>query len=136
MITGLKEKEQLDRLTGELIIRLPQKTRFEEMALNTLWSGQSREGITVTFTEVARGMFPGFSLKVEGDLEKLVNLHGIGADGTQITASPINFQSGGYWTMTLPFGHGIKNIELIIAEEQKTFRYPFNFKVKYPEKSK
>ncbi len=135
-ITGLKENQQLDRLTGELIIRLPQKTRSEEMALDTLWSGQSREGMTVTLTEVARGMFPGFSLKVEGDLEKLVNLHGIGADGTRITASPINFQSGGYWTMTLPFGHGIKDIELIIAEEQKTFRYPFDFKIKYPEKSK
>ncbi|WPD22997.1 MAG: hypothetical protein SD837_00240 [Candidatus Electrothrix scaldis] len=133
LITGLAEKQKLDRLKGELIFRLPQKTHVEQFALKELWAGQSKEGITVTLTEVGRGTFPGYSLKVEGALEKLVNLHGIGADGERVLASPINFQESGYWTMTLPFGRGIKNIELVIATEQKVLHYPFDFKAKYPK---
>ncbi len=34
--------------------------------------------------------------------------------------------------MTLPFGRGIENIELVIATEQETLKYPFDFKSKYP----
>ncbi|MCI5122960.1 MAG: hypothetical protein D3925_00415, partial [Candidatus Electrothrix sp. AR5] len=132
LITGLEDKQKLDRLKGELFFRLPQKTRTEKMALNELWDGQTKEGVIVTLTEVARGMFPGYRLKIEGTLEKLVNLHGIGADGKPVLASPINFQAGGYWTMTLPFGHGIESIELVIATEQKILKYPFNFKADYP----
>jgi len=132
LTTGLEDNQKLDRLKGELFFRLPQKTRTEKMALNALWDGQTREGITVTLTEVARGMFPGYGLKVEGALEKLVNLHGIGANGKPVLASPINFQDRGYWTMTLPFGRGIESIELVIATEQEILKYPFDFKTEYP----
>jgi hypothetical protein len=52
--TGGKEEEQLDRLTGEMVIRLPQKTRSEKMVLETLWDGQTKEGITVTLTKNKR----------------------------------------------------------------------------------
>lgn len=34
--------------------------------------------------------------------------------------------------MTLPFGRGIENVELVIATEQEILKYPFDFKAKYP----
>lgn len=130
---GLKENETLTHLKGELVFRLPLSTDTSLLELKDLWSGVTVDGVTVTLTDVSRGMFPGYGLQIEGDLSRLVNLHGLGSDGQRVMADPINYQDGGYWTMTLPFGKGIEQVELILASEQKVLRYPFDFKPVYPD---
>jgi len=94
-------------------------------------SGTTIGGITVTLTEANRGVFPGYGLKLEGAIDKLVNLHGLGTDGHRIPASPINFQDAGYWTLVLPFSDGMEQVELITATQQTVFRYPFDFVADY-----
>ncbi|MDT8383905.1 MAG: hypothetical protein RRB22_05780 [Gammaproteobacteria bacterium] len=130
--TGLKENERLDQLRGKLVFRLPTRTKSSMFALNTLWQGATVDGVTVSLTEVSRGMFPGYGLKIEGDISRLVNLHGIDADGRRVAAEPVNFQGSGYWTMTLPFGKGIESVELIMATKQEVMKYPFSLRPAYP----
>jgi len=132
--TGLADNQKLDRLEGEIIIRLPQHTRSTHLALDELWQGRSVDGVKVSVTEVSRGIFPGYGLKIEGEIEKLVNLHGLTPTGEPVIASPVNFQDSGYWTMTLPFGKGIEEVELVTAIEQEVMRYPFDFVARYPAK--
>lgn len=129
--TGLAEGQKLERLKGEVVFRFPTKTRSTMLDPKELWKGQTIDGVSVTLAEVSRGMFPGYGFKVEGTLEKLVNLHGISRDGERVAASPVNFQDAGYWTMTLPFD--IEQVELVTAAEQKVFRYPFDFRAEYPK---
>jgi hypothetical protein len=86
----------------------------------------------VRLTEVSRGTFPGYGLKIEGEISRLVNLHGLDAAGERVAAQPINFQDAGYWTMTLPFGKGIEQVELVLAQEQKIIEYPFDLSPVYP----
>jgi hypothetical protein len=65
-----------------------------------------------------------------------VNLHGISAAGERVATSHVFFREAGSWTMTLPFSKGIEKIEkveLITAIEQEVLRYPFDFKLKYPQ---
>lgn len=131
--TGLQENERLQELKGKLVFRLPTRTRSTQIALNELWQGKSINGVTVTLTEVGRGMFPGYALKIDGDLTRLVNLHGLDGEGKRVMANPINYQSDGYWTMTLPFGKGIETVELILAEKQKVMEYPFALRAEYPQ---
>ncbi|MDH3997833.1 MAG: hypothetical protein OET90_03240, partial [Desulfuromonadales bacterium] len=134
LATGLEDNEKLTRLKGEVIFRLPTKTQSSMLVLNELWDGATVDGVTVTLTEIKRGMFPGYQLKAEGAIEKLVNLHGRSGDGERVAAYPINYQSGDYWTMTLPFGQGIEEVELITAAKQEVLRYPFDFKTVYQNK--
>ena len=134
LASGLDDNQRLERLTGEIIFRLPKKTQSTKLTLNRLWGGQTVDGITVTLTEVKRGMFPGYGLKIEGAIEKLVNLHGLSIEGDRVMASPVNFQNAGYWTMTLPINRGIEKIELITASVQDVLHYPFDFTPSYPVK--
>jgi hypothetical protein len=129
--SGLGDNEKLTRLKGELIFRLPTETKSTKLPLKELWSGKEVDGITVSLTAIDRGMFPGYELKIEGDINKLVNVHGIGDDGKRVMSNPVNYQSGGYWTMTLPFNHGIESVELVTAKKQKMMKFPFDLKPKY-----
>lgn len=124
--SGWGSSAALERLKGEITIRLPTKTISTHFDLNDLWNGSESGGIKVTLTEISRGMFPGYALKIEGSIDKLVNVHGVTSEGRRIAGSPVNFQSDGYWTMTLPFNRGIQSVELISATEQKVFRFPFD----------
>ena len=133
--TGLGDGQQLSRLKGHFTILLPQQTHSSRIPLKGLWQGVSIDGITVTLTEVSRGMFPGYGIKLQGDLDKLVNLHGLSAAGERIIASPINFQEAGYWTLTLPFSEGMRELELITATRQQRYELPFNFSPDYPPAS-
>lgn len=128
--TGLKDNQKVKRLKGKLRFRLPTKTRATRFKLDELWSGKTVDGITVTLSSVDRGMFPGYSIKIEGAIDKLVNLHGLEAGGKRVAAHPVNFQQSGYWTMTLPF-KGIAEVELVTAIKQASFVYPFNVLPKY-----
>ncbi len=132
-LTGTEENPKLNRLKGEIIFRLPTKTESRFLALKDLWQGQTIDGVTVTISDLDRGVFPGYHLKIEGAIEKLVNLHGVSAEGERVAADPVNFQTAGYWTMTLPFNKGIEKVELITAMEQEVLRYPFDFKPNYPQ---
>jgi len=129
--SGLADNEKVDHLEGEFVFRLPTKTVSHKFPLNGLWPGVEVSGMTVTVTSIALGMFTGYNLKVEGDIEKLVNLHGIGADGKRVVADPINFQDGGYWTMILPLNKGIESVELVSATKQKVIRLPFDLRANY-----
>ncbi len=133
LIAGLEQNERLERFAGRIRFRLPTRTASTRLPLDELWQGRSVDGVTVTLTALERGMFPGYAMKVEGAVDRLVNLHGISPEGERIMAAPINFQEGGYWTMTLPFTPGMREAELVIATEQKVYDYPFDFKPKYPE---
>lgn len=130
--TGLKQDERLGLLKGKLIFRLPTRTASTTLALQDLWQGKAVSGVTLTLTEMGRGMFPGYGLKVEGDLTRLVNLYGVDAKGQRVQATPVNYQQGGYWTLTLPFGKGVESVELILAQEQKILEYPFALRLQYP----
>ncbi|MES9969246.1 MAG: hypothetical protein ABW092_04380 [Candidatus Thiodiazotropha sp.] len=132
LVTGLGENQKLERLKGEIIFRLPKQTRSTRLRLNELWEGKSVDGVRVVVMDVSRGMFPGYGLKIEGEIEKLVNLHGLSAQGEPVAASPVNYQNGGYWTMTLPFGEGIEEVELVTAMAQEVLRYPFDLSPTYP----
>lgn len=134
LATGLAANQKLNRLKGEFIFRLPQRTRSTKLFLSDLWKGKTVDGITVTIQNVSRGSFPGYELKIAGKIDMLVNLHGLSSKGERVIASPVNFQDGGYWTMTLPFGLGIKEVELVTATAQKVIRYPFDFNPAYPTK--
>lgn len=93
--------------------------------MNDLWNGQAVDGITVTPAEVSGGAFPGYGLKIEGNIGKLTNLHGLSATDERVGASSVNFQDAGYCTRTLPFGKGIKEVELVTVSAQEMLRYPF-----------
>ena len=126
--TGLKPDQPLGRLKGEFIVRLPTKTASTSLPLKGLWQGKTAHGVKVTLTSINRGMFPGYALKIEGAVDRLVNVHGLSADGHRVAARPVNFQSDGSWTMTLPFGQGIRNVEVVTASRQKVMRFPFDVK--------
>ncbi|MEN8136143.1 MAG: hypothetical protein ABFS18_11505 [Thermodesulfobacteriota bacterium] len=126
-----KQGRKLDRLKGELIVRLPLKISKTKIPLNDLWKGVEVDGIKVAITEVSWSVFTGYRLKIDGAIERLVNLHGIMKNGTRIIADSVNFQSGGYWTVTLPMGHGIEEVELVRAEKQKIIKLPFDVKPEY-----
>lgn len=134
MNSGLEANQLLDRLSGEIIVRLPLQTRSTRLALDALWEPQTVDGIKVSLSDVSRGSFPGYSFKVDGDITRFVNLHGLTADGQRIAAKPINFQDDGYWTLTLPFTAGMTQIELVSATEQKVLRYPFDLTAQYSAK--
>ena len=131
--SGLDDNQKLTRLKGQLTFRLPTETLSTKIALNELWSGKEVDGITVSLTGIDRGMFPGYEIKIEGNLNKLVNLHGIDNNGKRVMADPINYQSGGYWTMTLPFNHGIETVELVSTIKQEVINFPFDLKPTYIE---
>jgi hypothetical protein len=131
--TGLGENERLEKLAGKLIFRLPLKIASTELALDQLWQGQTHEGVTVRLTEVGRGMFPGYRLRIDGDVSRLINLYGVGSDGRRVAPDPVNYQEGGYWTMTLPFGEGIEYVELVLATAQEVREYPFALRPEYPQ---
>ncbi len=133
MSAGLEKEERLERLKGLIRFRLPTETLSRRLDLDELWGGKNLDGVSVTLTGLERGMFPGYKLKIEGDLDRLVNLHGLGPEGERIAADPINFQDAGYWTMTLPFTPGMESVELVLAAEQKVYDYPFDFRPQYPE---
>lgn len=128
--TGLQDNERLQRLKGEFIFRLPTATRRSTLAFTDLWNGKVIDGIKVRLTEVGRGMFPGYALKLEGALDKLVNLHGVTRSGKKVMPQPVNFQDGGYWTMTLPFAD-LDALELTTAREQQIHTYPFDVAATY-----
>lgn len=130
--TGLKDNQRLDKIKGKLVFRLPAKTSSTTLNLFELWDGKSVDGVKVSLASIDRGMFPGYSLKIEGDIEKLVNLHGIDGNGERVIADPINYQQAGFWTMTLPFGQGINTVELVLADKQEVLEYPFDLKARYP----
>ncbi len=132
--TALADNQKLERLKGEIIFRLPKQTQSTKLSLNDLWKGQTVNGVTVTVTEVSGGTFPGYGMKIEGNIEKLVNLHGLSSAGERVAASTVNFQTGGYWIMTMPFGKGIEEVELVTASAQEVLRYPFDFVPKYSGK--
>jgi hypothetical protein len=131
MKTGLADNAKLDRLKGVLIFRLPLATTSTVLPLKDLWQGAEVDGVKVTLSEVSRGTFPGYGLKIEGDLARLVNLHGLSADGQRVLAEPVNYQDAGYWTMTLPFGKGIEQVELVLATRQEVHELPFDIKAVY-----
>jgi hypothetical protein len=136
LFTGSEENPKMDRLKGEVIFRLPTKTESNILFLKDLWKGQTVDDVTVTITDIDRGIFPGYGLEIVGAVEKLVNLHGISAAGERVATSHVFFREAGSWTMTLPFSKGIEKIEkveLITAIEQEVLRYPFDFKLKYPQ---
>lgn len=124
--SGLEENQPLAHLKGEFIVRLPTQTTSTEFPLGELWGGKTTDGITVTLTDIRRGMFPGYALKVEGELDRLVNVHGVALDGQRVIGDPVSFQTGGFWTLTLPFGHRIQTVELVMATEQKIMKFPFD----------
>lgn len=132
MQSGLKENEKLKRFKGKFIVRLPLEAVATKLPLIDLWQGVEVEGIKVSLTEISRGMFPGYALKIEGKIDRLVNLHGLTSRGARVSADPVNFQDGGYWTMTLPFG--TESVKLITASNQKIIEYPFDLKPRYPAK--
>lgn len=132
LIAGLEKEERLQRLAGRIRFRLPTRTAATRIGFDELWQGRSVDGVTVSLTAIDRGMFPGYALKIEGAIERLVNLHGIAPDGALVLAHPINFQDDGYWTMTLPFTPGMQEVELVLATEQAVYDYPFDFKPEYP----
>lgn len=134
MNSGLEANQLLDRLSGEIIVRLPLQSRSTRVALDALWEPQTVDGINVSLSDVSRGSFPGYSFKVDGYITRFVNLHGLTADGQRIAAKPINFQDDGYWTLTLPFTAGMTQIELVSATEQKVLRYPFDLTARYSAK--
>lgn len=126
LATGTPENERTSRLIGEFIVRLPVRTTSIQYPLNDLWPGKETNGITVTLTDIGRGIFPGYALKAEGSIEKLINVHGVTRDGQRVLASPVNLQRDGYWTMTLPFTDGLEMVEIITAAEQSIMRFPFD----------
>jgi len=128
--TGLKDNDKLERLKGEFTFRLPIKTQRSRLAFADLWKGKTVDGVTVTLTDVGRGTFPGYGLKLEGELEKLVNLNGLTPTGKKVMPSPVNYQDGGYWTMTLPFAN-LDALELTTAGEQEIYKYPFDIEPDY-----
>lgn len=132
LVTGLAKNTPLDRLKGKLLIRLPLQTVSSVLELKDLWRGVTIDGIKVTLTDVNQGMFPGYALKLDGDLSRLVRLQGLAANGEKITPEPVNFQDSGYWTMTLPFGHDMTQVEIITAVRQQVQEYPFDLKARYP----
>ncbi len=101
------------------------KTTSTRYNLDKLWAGKTIDGFTATLSDVERGMFSGYSIKIEGEIDKLVNLHGLDAEGKRIVANLVNFQQARFWTMTLPF-KGVTEVELVTAIKQATFVYPFN----------
>lgn len=130
--SGLEDEQRLDAIKGRLRVRLPIRTTSTTFELSELWDGQSVDGVTATLTALNRGTFAGHSLKIAGDIEKLVNVHGLDSNGQRVMADPINYQQAGYWTMTLPFGKGIEAVELILADKQEILTYPFELDVRYP----
>ena len=122
--SGLGPNQEITQLKGEFTVRLPMATASAKLPLNELWQGKTVNGVTLTLTEISRGMFPGYALKVEGELNRLVNVHGLAGDGDRVAADPVNFQSDGYWTLTLPFG--VESVELVIATEQEIMTFPFD----------
>jgi hypothetical protein len=130
--SGLGDNEKLTRLKGKLIFRLPTETKSTKLPLKELWAGKEVDGISITLKGISRGMFPGYELKIAGDIDKLVNVQGIGDNGKRVMGDPVNYQSDGYWTMTLPFNHGIESVELITAKKQNVIKFPFDLKPNYP----
>lgn len=130
--TGLKKGERFDHLKGKVIVRLPTQMSSEKFSLNELWVGQKTQNMIVSLTGIQSGSFvAGYSFKIEGNIEKLVNLYGLDSAGNRIKASTTNFQSDGYWTMTIPFGKNLEKIELVYATDQHIIEYPFSLKAEY-----
>ncbi len=129
--SGLEDNKKLDRLKGEVTFRLPTKTTSTTLPLSKLWPGHEANGIKTQITGIGLTTLPGYNLKVEGNIETLVNLHGITVGGERIIADPINFQSDGYWTMILPLNKDIEAVELITADKQRVIRLPFDLRADY-----
>lgn len=131
---SLEPEEKLQRLTGELVFRLPTETDRHELAVAALWESIEIGGMEVSLESMEHGMFAGYKLRLRGDLSALVNLYGLTADGQRVPASPMNFQSDGSLTATLPFTTGMTAVELITATQQQTFAYPFDLQPDYANK--
>lgn len=125
----IEKGEKLTRVKGNVVIRIPEQVTRVRFPMNDLWTGVEIKGVKVSFQEVS----PEYSLKIEGALDRLVNLYGVPKEGGRIAGYPINFQSGGYWTITLPMDKGIEQVELIVADKQKIVKMPFDIKPKYTE---
>lgn len=126
--TGQDSGSEFAGAQGVLSLRMPQKIQSLNLDLNDLWRGQSIEGIKVTLDAVNRGMFPGYSLRLEGALENLIGIHGIDERGQRVIPTTRNYQSGGYWTATIPFRNNMRSVQLVTAQEQDVFELPFNFR--------
>lgn len=131
--TGLKENQRLDELKGHFTFRIPTAIETQFLSLEDLWQGKKVSQSTITLDRVGRGSYSGYHLEVRGGLDKLVSVNGVDSNNQRIIAHPINFQDGGYWTLTIPFHEDLKAIEVITAKQQKVITWPFDLNPIYPE---
>jgi len=129
----LEPNAKLEKIKGVIRFRLPTHTQSTKLAVDDLWQGVEVDGVRVTLGELSRGFSPGYGFTISGAIGKLVNLHGIGPDGTRIAATSVNFQESGEWTINLPLTAGMEKVELILADQQTKVDYPFNIVPQYPE---
>ncbi|EAR10730.1 hypothetical protein [Reinekea blandensis] len=125
--TGTEAGAELDGINGVLTLRMPRRLSNTALNLNDLWQGQSIEGVRVTLESVERGMFPGYHLKLAGDLDNLIAIHGLDEYGQRVSPITQNFQEAGYWTATIPFRNNMTSVQLVTDNQQAVFEMPFRF---------
>lgn len=125
--TGQESGTPFAGVEGRIALRLPQRMTSHALALHDLWTGQSIDGIQVTLEAVNRGRFPGYQLRLDGELQNLIAVHGLDKYGNRVIPISRNFQSGGYWTATIPFRDNLSTVQLVTAQEQDVFELPFRF---------
>lgn len=125
--TGDDAGSAFDGINGILTLRMPKKLSNTTLTLTDLWQGQTIEGVRVTLEAVNRGMFPGYQLKLAGQLDNLIAIHGLDEFGRRVSPITQNFQNAGYWTATIPFRNNMTTVQLVTAERQAVFELPFTF---------
>jgi hypothetical protein len=125
---GYEEDQAFGNLKGKLTVRMPQKLAQQDAPFNDLWREKNINGIQVKLDNVSRGGLAGYHFEIRGDLENLIAVHGVNDYNQRIAPSSLNYQDGGYWTVTVPFRDNLNSLRVITAIEQDVFELPFDFK--------
>jgi hypothetical protein len=122
-----KEDQPFGDLKGYLTVRMPQKLAQKDVPFTELWREKDVNGMFVKLDNVSRGGLAGYHFEIRGDLDNLIAVHGVDNYGQRIAPSSLNYQDGGYWTVTVPFREDLNALRVVTATEQDIFELPFDF---------
>ena len=122
------DKKTIKTLKGNLLLRIPKKTKkiiMEELSLGNTVSGG---GFTIGLKEIATG---NIKLTLKGERGRIIGFNVFNKNGDVISASPPHFElKDEKKTVRLNHNGTPARIEMIVAEQVESREFPFSLEVK------
>ena len=127
----LKEGQKLESLQGSLKFHLPTKISSQKLTLDQLWKSVEVSGMKITLEKIDLSFMKGSHIRIEGNLEKLVNLYIKDSRGQLWKSDQTFIQRDGSVTLVLPLVEGVAEYELFLVDAGYLVEVPVGMRVGY-----